>query len=73
MKKQNKNTQTIEDLPIIYAPDLSLKPIKTFIMTRRHRFNLIQVDDALFISWNHSSDPSGAERHIKFNWSPSIV
>lgn len=35
-------------------------------MTRRHRFNLIQVDNILFISWNDSSDPSGEEQRIEF-------
>lgn len=56
---KDKNKLTIKELPIACAPDLSLKSIKTFIMTRRHRLNLIQVDDTLFISWNDSSDPSG--------------
>lgn len=57
---------TTEELPIICAPDLPLKSVKTFIMTRSHRFNFIQVGDVLFIGWNDSSDPSAAETHIKF-------
>lgn len=72
-REKKKNRQTIKELPIACAPDLSLKSIKTFIMTRRHRFNLIQVDDTLFISWNDSSDPSGAEKHIEFNWPTCVV
>ena len=56
-----------QEVSVVSALDLSLKSIKTFIMTSRHRFTLTQVDDALFINWNHSSDPSGTEKHIQFN------
>lgn len=70
--QRGKNKQTIEVLSITGAPDLSLKFIKTFIMTRRHRLSLIQVDDTLFISWNDFSVPSGAEKQIEFNW-PTCV
>lgn len=70
-KKKQADGEGVNQLSA--APDLSLKPIKTFIMTRRHRFNLIQVDAKLFISWNDSSDPSGAERRIEFHWPTCVV